>query len=199
MATQHHKQHVGLQNHSVGPLYPWSVVRIGDRCEQPRQLVSGELGPEFPLGQEFGKSAYVWATDWIRERVSKAEVFDNYGEESAGKYVDAQRELGELAYSPSESLTEYTFLIPDSGNVAKFHALETELLEKFGGYTSQLASGVWLSSSGEAVSDDSIRYSVAIKPNQLASLRELVERACQQWQQACVYFAKSATQVELIS
>jgi hypothetical protein len=45
MATQHHAQHEGLQAHSVGGSYPWSIVGIGDRWQAQNLIDSNERGP----------------------------------------------------------------------------------------------------------------------------------------------------------
>jgi len=219
MATRHHSKHIGLQNHSVGELYPWSVVRIGDRCEQPRQLVSGETGPEFPL-LDFGDgvSAYQQAEKWIRERIASEQADSG----SAGKYVDGMRELGELAYSPDGSIVdsvlanhydwpaepvfvEYRFLLPiEFANgqfvpASQFSKLESKLVDTFGGYSKQAGIvGQWVDDSGLLFSDTSIQYSIGIEPRLLGLLETIVEQACTDWQQACVYLAKSSESVKFI-
>lgn len=35
----------GLRGHSVGPLYPWSVVGFGDDTWQATNLITGAVGP----------------------------------------------------------------------------------------------------------------------------------------------------------
>jgi hypothetical protein len=48
MATQHHATHAGLQSHSVGGSYPWSIVGIGDRWQAQNLIDSNEQRPVRP-------------------------------------------------------------------------------------------------------------------------------------------------------
>jgi hypothetical protein len=49
MATQHHATHAGLQSHSVGGSYPWSIVGIGDRWQAQNLIDDNECGPVRPF------------------------------------------------------------------------------------------------------------------------------------------------------
>ena len=203
MSTQHNDKHVGLQNHSVGDYYPWSIVRIGDKYWQPRQLVSGEHGPKFSLSV----NAYRDAENWIVYRVRQ--------DSDHGKYVNTQRELSELSYSPgspksdnneNSNLVEYSFLLPSCNNsgetyhTAQWQNLESKLVDQFGGYTRQAGfSGQWVNDNGVTLSDILVRYSVACELADYPALRKLVLQACVDWGQACVYLVCSSEYVELVS
>ncbi len=93
MATRHHKNHIGLQEHSVGDIYPWSIVGKGTSgggfapsktIWQPQQLVSGEQGPCFTSHA----AAEQWALDAIED---DSPLSDD------GKYVNGQRALARAA------------------------------------------------------------------------------------------------------
>lgn len=45
MATQHDSDHAGLQKHSIGGSYPWSIVGIGDSWQAQNLLDSRQCGP----------------------------------------------------------------------------------------------------------------------------------------------------------
>ncbi len=180
----HHTEHRGLQEHSVGPLYPWSVVRIGDRCEQPRQLVTGERGPEFPRdGGDI--TAYRAARQWICER-----------RKETVEHIEYER-LSE----------EYSFLLPirhSDGSAIETSvckALQSELLAAFGGFTASCDhSGAWLDANGVRVDDESVKYTVAVsKGVGREVLVRLLREACGAWGQDCIYLALTASDVEFIS
>lgn len=46
MSNRGHSGTSGLQNHSVGPLYPWTIQIVGDAC-QALNCLSGETKAKF--------------------------------------------------------------------------------------------------------------------------------------------------------
>lgn len=68
---RHHNEHAGLQEHSVGSLYPWSIKRVGDKYQQPFHCITGEHGPAFYLTHypypEID-SAYRAAERWVERQ-----------------------------------------------------------------------------------------------------------------------------------
>lgn len=94
----HSPVHAGLQQHSIGDIYPWMlIVQSGASGHwlMVKNGITGEVGPEFYLrwNPELGEfdderwaNAHRSARQWIV-----------YRESSAGNYVDGMRELSELA------------------------------------------------------------------------------------------------------
>jgi hypothetical protein len=87
---RHHKEHVGLQEHSVGKIYPWSIVRIGDKGYQAWQVVSGEKGPLFffSLWEEKGYNARDARRKAFEFATSYAETCLTSGKDCADRAVN---------------------------------------------------------------------------------------------------------------
>lgn len=71
MITQAHTGHLGnsgLQRHSVGEIYPWTIMIVGDNC-QAFHCITGEKGPMHPFtnfGDSF-KAAHALAEEDVRD------------------------------------------------------------------------------------------------------------------------------------
>lgn len=72
----HDITHGGLHKHSIGEIYPWSVVQVGDKYCQARNGITGERSPEFKIPNMVGIDSSVsirhtyrtterWASDKI--------------------------------------------------------------------------------------------------------------------------------------
>lgn len=46
----HHPEHAGLQSHSVGPIYPFIIVRHGGAARDTFTALNGRTGTELGLG-----------------------------------------------------------------------------------------------------------------------------------------------------
>ena len=89
MATRHNNRHVGLQNHSLGEHYPWTISAKGypDHKWHPFHCLTGEWGPGF--------ASHSAALAWIDDAIAEANgVLDE------GPYLKFQRsassDMGEL-------------------------------------------------------------------------------------------------------
>lgn len=188
----HSAKHAGLQEHSVGELYPWSIKQVGDKYCQAFHAVNGEKLAIVPMITLSSSQAYLRCEELIRIRLESDK------QESAGQYVDVHRELSELqldsfeqeldeleqkrndsydteaklsvivavqdAWQRGEKLVEYSFLIPIETHTSYWVGLEKNLLQAYGGYTKQTGvSGGWKDANGKTVLDDSVRYSVACR------------------------------------
>ena len=85
---RHSESHPGLQNHSVGEIYPWTIRGVGDSL-QGFHCVSGEQGPRFywysdPIGPQLDFStAYRFAELWVEDQRIGLDIID------AGRLADA--------------------------------------------------------------------------------------------------------------
>ncbi len=80
---RHSKQHSGLQDHSVGELYPWSIVQVGDQFIQARHGVSGEQSPEFQIRHVVGidrglsiQHTYRQVELWVQDKLVNQDKLD---------------------------------------------------------------------------------------------------------------------------
>lgn len=91
MSTKHSKRHPGLQEHSVGELYPWSVMSRGTKASWrciPFNGITGAEGPEFNVKALGFHVAYTGAEAWIRRQSYRR------------PYVDVMQELSGLTGCP---------------------------------------------------------------------------------------------------
>ena len=184
----HSEAFPGLQNHSVGEIYPWTITRVGDQFEQPLHCLTGRKGPEFLLGTtKNGQSAYKQAELWCKQDLGI----------EPGR--DAEPE-------PTILGREYTFLVPIRYNstrlpIAKYHWnwLETELVALFGGYTRGAnVNGVWFDADGQRVEDDSWSYKIACPVESREKLVKLLQTVKRKLDQEAIYLSQSAVRVELV-
>lgn len=100
-----------------------------------------------------------------------------------------------------ERLVDCRFLVPlvrDSDRRPHTRKLWEELrralLRIFGGFTGPEGPipGAWRSRSGRTIHDSSRRYSVAVSPDRIDELRELVRRVATSFDQECIFFVVGA-------
>ena len=139
----HHTQHAGLQDHSVGSYYPWTVSAKHTYAGieyYAWNTVSGEQGPQFPAWSNYhNDSGHSLAESWIEDRLARdqAETAKRNLLERLDSIVE--KELSEIIAIPdtehptrfvltprnltepveSVSLSEYTFLVPVVRNTSK--------------------------------------------------------------------------------
>jgi hypothetical protein len=103
---------------------------------------------------------------------------------------------------PKAKLSECQFLIPacrdteiSDGEIHEPHAwrwLQRELVERFDGWgkTSESFEGAWRSGlSGNISHDESKRYFVAIPKQRVNELRKILQVACVEFAQQCIYLS----------
>jgi len=197
----HDKEHQGLQKERIGDDYPWTIARIGDQYWQPIHCITGEKGPKYVVSGQYyqssigsvdGKtvSAHIAAERWIASEKKHRAIVDGARKKRELRNR-AKRE--ETIESITDGLTEYSFLLPADHD---YSSLQSVLVSQFDGYTRQDGiEGAW-NDSGHTMYDKLVRFSVAIKTGDYSALRLIVQSARRDEKQDCVYFAKTATDVE---
>ncbi len=215
----HSKEHAGLQKHSVGELYPWSIKRIGDRYVVPFHCITGEEGRKFTIDGD-SRQAYRDAEQWVREYrewffgkkyVKTCSCTYNCTcavDENAiaEKRNDTLQELSDCQpdvyddWDNAKVLWEYSFLVPHEENSSHFTGLENKLLDSFGGFTKSKCSGTWIDNSGEPIVDDSWRYNVAFDASveTLDKLVKIITWAKRVYNQECIYVVRSSISARLV-
>lgn len=90
----HSPQHLGLQQHSVGELYPWSIMVRKSPADLggvvvPVNCLTSYYGPSFAFENwEAFEQAHQQAEQWIRDIPPNPPA----------SYVDAMEELSRLGY-----------------------------------------------------------------------------------------------------
>ena len=69
MPSSHSEIHAGLQTHSMGGAYPWSIRGVGDRWQAVNLLDSNERGP---IRNEYGE-AFLDLPEPYRSREARCE------------------------------------------------------------------------------------------------------------------------------
>lgn len=75
MRTGHNERHIGLQDHSIGDLYPWTIRARDNRTRgytilEPFHCITGKVGPGAVYGRVTSHSeAYRWCEEWIRDQL----------------------------------------------------------------------------------------------------------------------------------
>jgi len=220
--TGHNDEHVGLQEHSIGSDYPWTIsAKHGTNgiSYYPWHTISGEHGPRFHVDDCQSTSAYKLAELWIRNRKiddsqrdepiqpihtwkdSTAERSISWNKQTEPEpYVFDESDELSLDLIDVEPLAEYTFLIPlvrDSDRREHDKRandwLASKLYKTFGGYTlAGTVRGTWKDSNGNELYDDSTVYRVAIEPNLVYKLRRIIESCKIVFDQQTVYVARTS-------
>ena len=197
--TGHNDEHVGLQDHSIGSDYPWTIsAKHGTNgiSYYPWHTISGEHGPRFNVDDCQSTSAYKLAELWIRNR----KIDDSQREPEPEPYVIDESDELSLDLIDVEPLAEYTFLIPlvrdsyrrEHGQRAN-DWLASKLYKTFGGYTlAGTVRGTWKDSNGNELFDDSTVYRVAIEPKLVYKLRRIIESCKIVFDQRTVYVARTS-------
>lgn len=199
----HSALHHGLQAHSIGELYPWSIVVIDNAAENrgycvARNLTTGKTltrreydsSPAASEGESF-ELAHALAESDARKAIA-AENRDRITPAD----VALLAELG-VSSSPAAELSEYVITIPvvrDDNKLA--HAIELwaswekYLLDTFGGFTDcGRVDGAWRASNGEIIADTSRRYSVAIPDARV--LLDAIPLWASRFGQQCLYVVET--------
>jgi len=203
----HDSNHSGLQCHSIGSDYPWTIsAKHGSTGIRyyPWNTVTGEHGPQFHVNDSQSASAYKLAELWIRQR----KIDELRANETAlvDKRANVERLATEHVESCSvESLVEYTFLVPvvrDSDRREHDQRandwLAHKLYRAFGGYSiGGRVTGTWKDSNGIELSDDSVVYRVAIPRSDVFKLRRIVESCKIVFDQQTIYMAVTSEHVTI--
>lgn len=76
---KHSQQHLGLQEHSVGEIYPWTIRGKGNTL-QGFHCITGEEGPRFRYYDSTAyrqfKEAYQLAELWVEKQIIGLDVID---------------------------------------------------------------------------------------------------------------------------
>jgi hypothetical protein len=101
-------------------------------------------------------------------------------------------------------VTRASFLIPLRDNdglpfdYSDFSWLHDQLLDRFTGFTRDgIVSGEWFE-SGIRYADDSYRFVVAVPKEQVDTLAELLEVACERFKQEALYLETIEADVRLV-
>jgi len=214
MRNGHNAEHGGLQNHSIGSVYPWTIsAKHGSTGIRYYgwNTISGEQGPCFSVDDCQSTSAHKLAELWIQARIADEQArsternaiqpISTWDNPSAERSIAWNVPPVERNVPPVERLHEYTFLIPvkrDSDR--KDHEIEAytwlaeRLFAEFGGYS--LAGnvvGTWEDSHGERIDDISTVYRVAIKRERFPVLRAIVDDCKARFDQQTVYLVRTST------
>lgn len=121
----HSTLYPGLQNHSVGEIYPLSIVLIGDRRAEIRNLVTNKRYGVHVLGQgedyrEFLASIETLAVSYKRELDAERESEKEAKPQGSYYFVDYVDPRGEnrLNWSGTEDSARECF---DSANIASLY------------------------------------------------------------------------------
>lgn len=218
---RHSKQHSGLQDHSVGELYPWSIVQIGDQFVQARHGITGEQGPEFTMESMDSRHAYKLAEHWVKDKLASSLAMAKHAESIVAFQAnqacepDAMQALVELRdkrddvvdeWKHGVKLAEYSFIVPrqdNSGNyfpTSEFDAIEHKLLAAFYGFSRLDIYGEWVDDGGNKFDDISYQYSVAFKSTNanIDKLLQIVAYVKTRFDQEKIYISQDSSNVRLV-
>lgn len=193
--TQHSDTHKGLQNHSIGDAYPWTISAVDTSKGlywYAWNCVSGEK-----------------LDRWVTYRCAALELKKHL----QGESMSYAEDLADLQLSASNSqpepepepLVEYTFLIPSvRDDNRQFHAngkwqwLNDKLHLRFGGFTTAgIVCGSWQDSKGKTIYDKSRVYRVAIPTSRLNELLDVLELCKFTFCQQTIYLALTSSRVTI--
>jgi len=207
MPSNHSSTHSGLQSHSVGEIYPYSIKRIGDSHEQVFHCLTGiEYGSHplsNPLAYEQAEQEAKALLAFDNLHTSEHEVFHcEYGYREISKEQAKVNYAGDQVNESKQDclLTEYSFLVPTLDNNKAFFAchlwtqLERALVEEFKGYSVERGiHGVWVNNEGKQFDDSSRRYIVAIPQEKEAYLLDIIDEVKRDFKQESIYLSRSAS------
>lgn len=199
MATGHY-ENSGLQKHSVGDIYPWSIVvierGIGKGCGvcQGRNLITGQIACNVvynnngPAGSF--ESAHRTAEFVVRDRIEQ--------ERLAG--LAAARDAALSQPVESAELVVCRLIVPivrnsDGGahSEAQWDFIKHYFCDVFGGFTSRSCQGAWRGPDGVIIHDSAIEFEAAGSPEAVANLTSRASDIAAAFDQICVYVAIGAT------
>lgn len=193
----------GLQNHSIGEIYPWSIVIIergvgkGYGICQGRNLVTGEVCCEVPYNNNDAAGSFESAHR-SAEFVCKAAIERDRLEDSAccGGPAKAQPKQPKQ----SEELTVCRLILPivrgsdgSPHDPRLWEFVKSYFCNIFGGFTCRTCNGGWLNSDGCTVCDESIEFEAAGDAAAVASLVDGASDMAHKFDQGCIYIAIGAT------
>jgi len=196
----HHQKHHGLQQHSIGSEYPWTISQRGDtwfafHCISGQEIFRAIFVFD-PTNETERKVAYRCVEKWIANK-NKQHKLSCELEEGEDRFV-LESDLVEIDYTPPvfEPMQEYSFLVPWCAQDIT-DKLQSDLLFLFGGFTvTHCNFGKWLDDDGETVTDISSEYRVAC--HNYEKLVSLIRKLRDDTNQDCIYLAKTATLVKFI-
>ena len=195
-----HAGNSGLQAHSIGELYPYSIVvierGIGKGCGvcQGRNLITGEIvcsvvyNNNGPAGSF--ESAHRTAEHVVRDHIEQSRRAD--------LAVAAFEQLSQPAQS--EELTVCRLILPIVRNSdgqahsdGQWDYIKHYFCDVFGGYTARHCQGGWRDENGRIISDASIEFEAAGSADAVANLTSRASDISALFDQICVYVAIGAT------
>jgi hypothetical protein len=188
MSRTGHAGNSGLQSHSVGELYPWSIVVIdsnGHGVCQGRNLITGEIICNVKYN-DFGSSGSFESA----HRTAEFLCADRKGSDD----YDAAEAAQSAQPAQSAELTVCRLIVPivrDDNKLPHrnecYDYLHCLFCDVFGGFTIKNVRGAWKDDTGRPVYDDSVEYEAA---GSAAAVKILTDRAAflsDLFGQQCIY------------
>lgn len=211
MSYQGHYENSGLQKHSIGDIYPYSVVVI-DRavgkgfgvCEG-RNLITGEVVCAISYNNNGPAGSFESAHRVAEHACRKAKELDDLAKatDDLAKVLNdfADHASAESAKpAQTEELTVCRLIVPIVRNsdgcrhtAEKWELLRHYFCDVFGGYTCREVHGGWRDENGRIIQDASIEFEAAGDAAAVKNLTDHASDIAGMFDQVCVYVAIGAT------
>jgi hypothetical protein len=200
MSRTGHAGNSGLQSHSVGDIYPYSIVVI-DRAVgagygvcQGRNLITGEVVCNVQYNNNGPAGSFESA-----HRTAEFICADRKGRDDDAAFAAAlDAELAQPAQSAELTVCRLILPIVRNSDGAPHSAelwdfVKHYFCDVFGGFTNRSVVGGWRGPDGKIICDSSIEFEAA---GDAAAVKNLTDRAADiavAFDQICVYVAVGAT------
>lgn len=189
-----HHENSGLQKHSVGEIYPYSIViveRNGCGVCEGRNLITGEKVCAFSYNNSGCAGSFESAHRAAEAICAKCKASDD---QAAASVLQSAQPV------QSAELTVCRLILPivrnsDGGahSDGLWDFVKHYFCDVFGGFTARSVTGGWRGPDGKIICDSSIEFEAAGDAAAVANLTSRASEIAGLFDQICVYVAIGAT------